>query len=151
MTKWLLKINRDPYIENPDWELVQKYLKQMDGKSISMVLLRRKAKGEIVVHGGNLVDGQNIYYVNYWYELTDPLFEEEDEEGIEGLYPSDTYFELVDQTRSEEKEYCITISQLSIMPEKVCVSWDYMLKAIKYFYDHDGKLNPDQKWREFEM
>jgi hypothetical protein len=80
MSKWLLKINRDPYIENPYWALVQEYLKKMDGKSISMVLLRRKAKGEIVVHGGNLVDGQTIYYVNYWYELTDQLFEEEDEE-----------------------------------------------------------------------
>jgi hypothetical protein len=54
MSKWLLKINRDPYIENPYWALVQEYLKKMDGKSISMVLLRRKAKGEIVVHGGNL-------------------------------------------------------------------------------------------------
>jgi hypothetical protein len=33
--------------------------------------------------------------MNYWYELTDQLFEEEDEDEIEGIYPSDTYFELI--------------------------------------------------------
>jgi hypothetical protein len=81
MSKWLLKINRNPYIENPDWDLIQNSLSEMDKHRSSMILLRRKAKGEIVVHGGNLSEGKKIYYVNYWYEMTDQLFQEEEEEG----------------------------------------------------------------------
>ncbi|TCS96618.1 hypothetical protein [Hazenella coriacea] len=151
MSKWLLKMNRAPYIENPDWQSIEEHLAKMNGQDVSMVLLRRKAKGELVIHGGNIIDNEKIFYVNYWYELTDQLFDEEEEEGIEEFYPSDTYFELVDGTKKEGKEYSITISQLSVMPENVCVSWDYMIKAVKYFFDQDASLNPDQIWREFDM
>jgi hypothetical protein len=122
MSKWLLKINRDPYIENPLLGTCSRIFKE-DGRQKYLYGFTT-AKSE----RGNS---------RPWWKF--------------GLYPYDTYFELVDQTKSEEKEYCITISQLSIMPENVCVSWDYMIKAIKYFYDHDGKLNLELKWREFEM
>lgn len=67
------------------------------------------------------------------------------------FFPNDIYFELVEETKSEEKELNITISQLSVMPENVCVSWDHMMKAAKHFYDHDGELNPALTWREFDM
>ncbi|PRZ15934.1 hypothetical protein CLV36_103160 [Laceyella sediminis] len=149
--QWLLKINRDPYIENPNWDLIQNSLSEMDGQRLSMVLLRRKAKGEIIIHGGNFSEGKKIYYVNYWYEITDQLFQEEEEMGIEELYPYDMHFELVDDTKTEEKECQITISQLTVMPENVCVCWNLMIKAVKHFFDHDGELHPTLNWREFEM
>jgi hypothetical protein len=150
-SKWLLKINRDPYVENPKWDLIQNSLSEMDGQRLSMILLRRKAKGEIIIHGGNFSDGKKIYYVNYWYELTDQLFQEEEEMGTEELYPYDMHYELVDDTKTEDKECQITISQLTVMPENVCVSWEYMIEAVKHFFDHDGELHPTLNWREFEM
>ncbi|TCS96616.1 hypothetical protein EDD58_101252 [Hazenella coriacea] len=49
-------MNRAPYIENPDWQSIEEHLAKVNGQDVSMVLLRRKAKGELVIHGCNKVN-----------------------------------------------------------------------------------------------
>jgi hypothetical protein len=64
MSKWLLAVQREPYMGVADWNVIEDLLSKMNGQNPSMMILRRKAKGELVIHGGNLVDHRKIYYVN---------------------------------------------------------------------------------------
>lgn len=86
MSKWLFLVHRDPYMEVSDWKVIEDYLSKLNGHNPSIIILRRKAKGELVIHGGNLANDRKIYYVNYWYEFTDRLFDEQEEEGIGELF-----------------------------------------------------------------
>ncbi len=79
MSLWLLTPEHLSPINDPDWKVIEEYLTQLDGQKRSIVTLRRKAMGELIVGGGNLIDNEVLYHVGYSYIVDDDL-----EEGRRG-------------------------------------------------------------------
>ncbi|GGA42010.1 hypothetical protein GCM10007416_13680 [Kroppenstedtia guangzhouensis] len=147
MSQWVLTPEQLSPIKDPDWKVIEEYLTQLDGEKRSVVTLKRKAKGELIVGGGNLIENEALYHVGYSYIVDDELEREEEEEGIEPVYDGDRIFHLIDPSKSDTKEFLIKISQLSNLPENMCVNKQIMLDAVKYFYKYE-KLHPRLNWIE---
>jgi hypothetical protein len=107
-----------------DLEMVEKSLRELDGKVKTLVNLLRDENAHMSVGGGG--DGIFISYITY---------------------DNETFFNLVDLSKSDKKvELCVG-GQYGEYPEKMCVPLEKVLIAARCFAT-EGQLDDKLQWEK---
>lgn len=124
----ILRPGEEESIKNPTWEQIRLHLDMIDGENLDNLALSSPDTGEMIVCGGNEIDGCRMYGVS--------------------LFPSDgdgyIEYNLVNpkvKTRDEAFEE-ITTQGVGVHHNKeLLVEYDYMVQAFKHFYETGQRSN----------
>ncbi|MBH8599698.1 MULTISPECIES: hypothetical protein [unclassified Thermoactinomyces] len=131
MSEWKFRILRPgekKVITNPSWDQIKSTLDQIDGYQLDNVSLLSEEFGDLMVAGGDEINGIRLYYVSYFYDG----------------YNAD----LVNPSVSKENEEHINITVQKVgtdIPKQYLVEYVDMIKAFKHFFE-TGELTEDQEW-----
>lgn len=132
MSQWKLCILRPgekEVIDNPSWDQIKSVLDQVGGYDyFDNVSLLSEEAGNLMVGGGDEINGIRLYHVFYFYDgynvnLVNPSVPKENEEYIN-----------------------ITVQKVGTdIPRLYLVEYHDMIKAFKHFFE-TGELTEDQEW-----
>ncbi|PTM57894.1 Imm1 family immunity protein [Desmospora activa] len=112
--------------ENPTWEKIEQFIRLMDGKKYNAMALEMEEGELITCGGGNLIKGKRRYTVSYVL--------------------GEDNCSLTNPEESNEEYFTITVQTPDEIPANLCVCIDDVLQAVKYFYETNGKRNPNLNW-----
>jgi hypothetical protein len=112
-------------VSQPGWAEIQKALRSLDGKNVTLVSLSGEGEANMAVGGGE--NGQYIAYATFdnW-----------------------TFHNLVDPSRPEDRQVTlVTGGQSGVFSARQCVDLSAVLAAAKTFVDA-GELERSVHWQE---
>jgi hypothetical protein len=124
--KWVGNRNEDEFIENPDWNQIEAAIRELDGKSKTLVTLGVDDETYMTIGGGE--SGKYIVSVTF--------------DNI-------SFHNLVDLSKSDGTEKLVVGGQEGIYPAKICVDLLPCLLAARTFAE-SGKLDQLLSWQEDE-
>jgi hypothetical protein len=126
LEKWVGNTNKGKFIENPDWNPIEAAIRDLDGKSKTLVTLGVDDETYMTIGGGE--SGKYIVSVTF-----DNL----------------SFHNLVDLSKLDETEKLVIGGQEGIYPAKMCVDLLRCLLAARTFAE-SGKLDKLLCWQEDE-
>ena len=124
--KWVGNRNEGEFIENPDWSQIEAAIRELDGKSKTLVTLGVDDKTYMTIGGGE--SGKYIVSVTF--------------DNI-------SFHNLVDLSKLDRTEKLVVGGQEGIYPAKMCVDLLPCLLAARTFAE-SGKLDELLSWQEDE-
>jgi hypothetical protein len=125
--KWVGNRNEGEFIENPDWSQIEVAIRELDGKSKTLVTLAADDETYMTIGGGEA--GKYVISVTF-----DNL----------------SFHNLVDLTKPDGTEKLVIGGQEGIYPAKICVDLLRCLLAARTFAEL-GKLDELLCWQEDEF
>ncbi len=122
--KWVGNRNEGEFIENPNWSQIEAAIRELDGKSKTLVTLGADDETYITIGGGE--SGKYIVSVTF--------------DNI-------SFHNLVDLSKPDGTENLIVGGQEGIYPAKICVDLLRCLLAARTFTE-SGKLDPLVCWKK---
>ncbi|MCA1991367.1 MAG: hypothetical protein LDL41_04860 [Coleofasciculus sp. S288] len=122
--KWVGNRNEGELIENLDWSQIETAIRQLDGKSKTLVTLGADDETYMTIGGGE----SGKYVVSVTFDNID-------------------FHNLVDLSKPNETEKLVVGGQEGIYPAKMCVDLLHCLLAARTFAEL-GKLDPLLSWEE---
>lgn len=122
--KWVGNRNEGELIENPDWSQIETAIRQLDGKSKTLVTLGADDETYMTIGGGE----SGKYVVSVTFDNID-------------------FHNLVDLSKPDETEKLVVGGQEGIYPAKICVNLLHCLLAARTFAE-SGKLDSLLTWEE---
>ncbi|MBD1809284.1 hypothetical protein H6F98_28060 [Microcoleus sp. FACHB-SPT15] len=124
--KWVGNRNESDFIENPDWNQIEAAIRELDGKSKTLVTLGVDDEAYMTIGGGE--SG------NYVVSVT---------------FNNMSFHNLVDLSKPDATEKLVIGGQEGIYPAKICVDLLPCLLAARTFTE-SGKLDTLLSWQEDE-
>jgi len=124
--KWVGNRNEGEFIENPDWSQIEAAIRELDGKSQTLVTLGADEETYMTIGGGE--SGKYVVSVTF--------------DNI-------SFHSLVDLSKPDETEKLAVGGQEGIYPSKICVDLLPCLVAARTFAE-SGKLDTLLAWQEDE-
>ncbi|MBW4547795.1 MAG: hypothetical protein KME25_25620 [Symplocastrum torsivum CPER-KK1] len=124
--KWVGNRNESDFIENPDWNQIEAAIRELDGKSKTLVTLGVDDEAYMTIGGGE--SG------NYVVSVT---------------FDNMSFHNLVDLSKPNATEKLVIGGQEGIYPAKICVDLLPCLLAARTFTE-SGKLDTLLSWQEDE-
>jgi hypothetical protein len=124
--KWVGNRNESDFIENPDWSQIEAAIRELDGKSKTLVSLGVDDDTYMTIGGGE--SGKYVVSVTF--------------DNI-------SFHNLVDLSKPDETEKLVIGGQEGIYPAKMCVDLLPCLLAARTFAE-SGKLDTLLSWQEDE-
>lgn len=124
--KWVAKENEGEFIENPDWNQIEAAIRELDGKSKTLVTLGVDDETYMTIGGGE--SGKYIVSVTF--------------DNI-------SFHNLVDLSKPDGTEKLVVGGQEGIYSAKMCVDLLPCLLAARTFAE-SGKLDQLLSWQEDE-
>jgi hypothetical protein len=124
--KWVGNRNEGDLIQNPDWSQIEAAIRELDGKSKTLVTLGADDETYMAIGGGE--SGKYVICVTF--------------DNI-------SFYNLVDLSKSDEIEKLVVGGQEGIYPTKMCVDLLRCLVAARTFAE-SGKLDTLLVWQEEE-
>ncbi|MBD0346759.1 MAG: hypothetical protein ICV63_18420 [Coleofasciculus sp. Co-bin14] len=124
--KWVGNRNEGDLIQNPDWSQIEAAIRELDGKSKTLVTLGADDETYMAIGGGEL--GKYVVSVTF--------------DNI-------SFHNLVDLSKPDETEKLAVGGQEGIYPSKICVDLLPCLVAARTFAE-SGKLDTLLAWQEDE-
>ncbi|MBE9126662.1 MULTISPECIES: Imm1 family immunity protein [unclassified Coleofasciculus] len=122
--KWVGNKNEGDLIENPGWSQLEAAIRELDGKSKTLVTLGADDETYMTIGGGNA----EKYVISVTFDNLD-------------------FYNLVDLSQPEETEKLVVGGQEGIYPAKMCVDLLRCLLAARTFSE-SGELDPLLSWEE---
>ncbi|KAB8316345.1 hypothetical protein SD81_024375 [Tolypothrix campylonemoides VB511288] len=122
--KWNGNRNEGDLIENPNWSQIETAMRQLDGKSKTLVTLGADDETYMSIGGGNL--GKYV---------------------VTATFDNLNFHILVDLSKPDETEKLVVGGQEGIYPAKMCVDLLRCLLAARTFTE-SGELDPLLSWEE---
>lgn len=122
--KWNGNRNEGDLIENPNWSQIETAMRQLDGKSKTLVTLGADDETYMSIGGGNL--GKYV---------------------VTATFDNLKFHILVDLSKPDETEKLVVGGQEGIYPAKMCVDLLRCLLAARTFAE-SGELDPLLSWEE---
>lgn len=124
--KWLGNRNEGELIENPDWHQIEAAIRELDGKSKTLVTLGADDETYMTIGGGK--SGKYVVSVTF--------------DNI-------SFHNLVDLSKPNDTEKLVIGGQEGIYPAQICVDLLRCLLAARTFAE-SGKLDELLSWQEDE-
>jgi hypothetical protein len=124
--KWLSNRNEGEFIENPDWSQIEVAIRELDGKSKTLVTLGVDDETYMTIGGGEA----GKYVVSVTFDNV-------------------SFHNLVDLSKPDSTEKLVIGGQEGIYPAKMCVDLLRCLLAARTFAE-SGKLDELLCWQEDE-
>jgi hypothetical protein len=126
LEKWVGNRNEGEFIENPEWSQIEVAIRELDGKSKTLVTLGADDETYMTIGGGE--SGKYVVSVTF--------------DNI-------SFHNLVDLSKSDKTEKLVIGGQEGIYPAKICVDMLRCLLAARTFAEL-GKLDSLLVWQEDE-
>jgi hypothetical protein len=124
--KWVGNKNESEFIENPNWSQIEATIRELDGKSHTLVTLGVDEDNYMTIGGGE----SRRYIVSVTFDNI-------------------SFHNLVDLSKPDTTEKLVVGGQEGIYPAKMCVDWLPCLVAARTFAE-SGKLDSLLSWQEDE-
>ncbi|MFK0734049.1 MAG: Imm1 family immunity protein [Gloeotrichia echinulata DVL01] len=121
--KWLGNKNEGDVIENPNWSQIEKAIRELDGKSQTLITLGINEDSYMSIGGGT-----NQYVVTVTFDNLD-------------------FYILIDSTKSEQIQTLVVGGQRGNYPANQCVDLLRCLLAARTFTE-SGKLDELLTWEQ---
>ena len=125
--QWVDSTNESQFIENPDWSQIEAAIRELNGKSKTLVTLGVDDETYMTIGGGEA--GKYVVSVTF--------------DNI-------NFHNLVDLSKSDGTEKLVVGGQEGIYPAKMCVDLLRCLLAARTFAE-SGKLDELLCWQEDEL
>jgi hypothetical protein len=122
--KWVGNRNEGEFIENPNWSQIEAAIRELDGKSKTLVTLGADDETYMTIGGGE----SEKYIVSVTFDNI-------------------SFHNLVNLSKPDGTENLIVGGQEGIYPAKICVDLLRCLLAARTFTE-SGKLDPLVCWEE---